>query len=187
VVTVYSRVLTGFLTSGEGRVALCSVRKNIDHLRETVCPRDFACKGWQKESTCQGVGRILRAILSALLSSHVSSNFLGPASILDLLKCVVKSYFLIAFCSCHIRPDSALEKAGKPKVSWPILYNVTSATGSLSHAADRRREMGQYIYVFVPASSSPAGDSWKFSWLVHYPGGEKELIFTRLCTGELLS
>lgn len=135
---------------------------------------------------CQGVRRILRAVLSVLLSSCVSSNFWGPACILDLLKHVAKSRFLITCCSCHIRPDSALAKAGKTEVSQPILYNVT-ATGSWSHAVDGTREMGQYMYTFVPVSYSPAGDSWKFSWLVRYPGGEKKLIFTRLCTGELLS
>lgn len=128
------------------------------------------------------VRRILRAFLSPLLSSRVSS-----ARILDLFKRSVKSQSLITCYSCHNRPDSALEKAGKTEMSWPILYNVTSAPGSWSHAVDGRREMGWYMYTFVPVGYSPAGDSWKFSWLVHYPGGGKELIFTRLCTGELLS
>lgn len=65
---------------------------------------------------CQGVRRILRAVLGVLLSSCVSSNFWEPACILDLLKQVAKSHFLITCCGCHIRPDSALEKAGKTEV-----------------------------------------------------------------------
>ena len=46
-------------------------------------------------------------------------------------------------------------------------------------------EAGQHMHMFETVSDSPAGDRQKFPWLVHYPGGEKELMFTGLCTGEL--
>lgn len=71
---------------------------------------------------------------------------------LDLLK-HFQSHFLTTCCSCPIRPDSALEKAGKPEGSWPILCNVISATWSWSQAVDGRRETGQCTYTFVPATA----------------------------------
>lgn len=181
-----SRVLA-FQQLERGGIFSAQSIKSID-CWERLSVLEISCLGdAEKKAHVRESGGFFRAAFNPLLSSGVSSNFLRPACILNLLKQFLKSCFLVTCCSYHIRPDWALEKAGKPEVSWPILYNVTSATGSWSHAVDGRREMGQYMYTFVPVSYSPAGDSWKFSWLVHYPGGEKELIFTRLCTGELLS
>lgn len=47
-------------------------------------------------------------------------------------------------------------------------------------------EMGQCTHTFVPATALRGGN-WKFSCLIHYPGGEKELMCTSLGIGELLS
>lgn len=103
---------------------------------------------------------------------------------LDLLK-RLKSHFLTSCCCCPIKPDSALEKAGKSGGSWPLLCNVISATWSWSQAVDGRREMGQYTYTFVPATAL----QWEIEVFLPdpFPGGEKELMCTRHGTGELLS
>lgn len=71
---------------------------------------------------------------------------------LGLLK-HLKSHFLTTCCCCPIRPDSALERAGKSEVSWLILCNVICGTRNWSQAVDGRREMGKCTNTFVPATA----------------------------------
>lgn len=77
---VISRILTGILTYGEERDGLCLVRKNSDHWREPV-PTISPVGNAGKKTFVREVGRILKAVLDAVLASHATYNFLGQVYI----------------------------------------------------------------------------------------------------------
>lgn len=94
-VVATSMVLTGILTYGEGRGGMFFlVRKNSDHWRELV-PAISPVGNAGKKAFVKEVGRILKDVLGALLTSHVTSNFLAQICILKHFKC----HFLTTCCS----------------------------------------------------------------------------------------
>lgn len=102
------------------------------------------------------------------------------------LKHLVISHFLITCYSCHIRLDSAFEKANKTEVSWFIFY-VISATGNILWlAGERSGSTCTHLCLLATALQGTVGSLLGWSVILETKRTDR-LDCTRLCTGELLS